>query len=157
VGYEQDLAWVLDREAVIARKLAFARAADAGDADAMVACFAEDAVAVYDPEHPMVGRDVIRAWYAQALGPVVASSHQLTNVEVEVTSADEASLRCYLYSWQRFDPSTGREDRHRWARYVDTWRREPEGWVLTSLHLLAAGETPAAPGDRVGEYRAAGF
>jgi ketosteroid isomerase-like protein len=157
VGHEQDLVQLLDREAVVARKLAFARAADAGDADAMVASFAQDAVTIYDPEHPMVGRDAIRAWYAQALGPVIASSHQLTNFEVEVTSTDEAVLRCYLYSWQRFDPSTGREDRHRWARYVDTWRRDSEGWVLTSLRLLTAGETPAVPGDRVGEYRTAGF
>jgi ketosteroid isomerase-like protein len=157
VGHEQDLVRLVEREAVIARKLGFARAADAGDADAMVACFATDAVAVYDPEHPVVGREAIRDWYAQSLGPVVASSHQLTNFEVEVTSGDEAVLRCYLYSWQRFDPSTGRGDRHRWARYLDTWRRESGGWVLTSLRLLAAGETPAVSGDRVGEYRTAGY
>jgi hypothetical protein len=81
----------------------------------------------------------------------------LTNFEVEVTSADEVVLRCYLYSWQRFDPSGGRADRHRWARYVDTWRRDPEGWVLTSLRLLTAGETPAVPADRVGEYRTARY
>lgn len=157
MGHEQDLARLLDRESVVARKLRFARAADAGDAEAMVACFAPDAVAAYDPDHLMVGREAIRDWYARSLGPVVASSHQLTNFEVDVTSPDEAVLRCYLYSWQRFDPSTGREDRHRWARYVDTWRRDPGGWVLTSLRLLAAGESPAVPGDRVGEYRTAGY
>src|SRR6476620_10859132 len=99
VTREQDLARLLGREEIIALKLAFARAADAGDADAMVASFHEDAVAVYDPDRPMVGRDAIRSWYAQVLGPVVASSHQLTNFEVDLVAEDEAVLRCYLYSW----------------------------------------------------------
>jgi uncharacterized protein (TIGR02246 family) len=154
---QEDLARLLDRDAVVAVKLAFARAADAGDADAMVASFAADAVAVYDPSRPMSGRDAIREWYAGALGPVVASSHQLTNFEVDFPSSDEAVLRCYLYSWQRFDPATRRADRHRWARYVDTYRRTPAGWQLTSLRLLAAGEEPEVAADRVGEYRTEGY
>jgi hypothetical protein len=66
-------------------------------------------------------------------------------------------LRCYLYSWQRFNPEAGRVDRHRWARYRDTWSRGPQGWALTSLRLITAGESPTMPGDRVGEYRTAGF
>jgi ketosteroid isomerase-like protein len=155
--HEEDVARLLDREAVVAVKLAFARAADAGDAHAMVASFAADAVAVYEPARPIAGRGSIRDWYAGALGPVVASSHQLTNFEVDFPSASEAVLRCYLYSWQRFDPATGRADRHRWARYVDTFRRTTEGWLLTSLRLLTAGETPDVPGDRVGEYRSQGY
>jgi hypothetical protein len=114
-------------------------------------------VAVYDPDHPLDGREAIRSWYAAVLGPVAASSHHLTNFEVELMPSGEAVLRCYLYSWQRFNPSTGREDRHRWARYVDTFGRGPRGWELTSLRLLSAGETPAVPGDRVGEYRTAGY
>jgi hypothetical protein len=88
---------------------------------------------------------------------VVASSHQLTNFEVELVAEGEAVLRCYLYSWQRFEAGTGRADRHRWARYRDTWSRGPSGWALTSLRLLEAGESPAVPGGRVGEYRTAGY
>lgn len=154
---EQDWARFLDREDIIGRKLAFARAADAGDADAMVVDFADDAVATYDPALPMAGRAAIRDWYASALGAVVSSSHMLTNLEVELVADDAAVLRCYLYSWQRFDPSSGREDRHRWARYRDEWRRLDGAWRLTSLRLLAAGETPPAVTERDGEYRSEGF
>ena len=154
------LARLLDRDTIIALKLAWARAADAGDPDAMVACFADDATATYDPGQTLSGKASIRAWYAARLGPVVASSHHLSNFEVELPDEDvgTAVLRCYLYSWQRFDAALERPDRHRWARYVDTWRRGPGvGWELKSLRLVAAGEDPEGSPQRVGEYRAEGF
>lgn len=155
-----DLERLVATDRIVRIKLAFGRAADAGDPDAMVAAFSQDVRVVYDPDFPLEGREAVRAWYAEKLGPVAASSHHLTNFEVELLDPDHAVLRCYLYSWQRFEPAedgSTRPDRHRWARYLDLLERERDEWHITSLRLVTGGETPPPDGDRVGEYRTVGF
>lgn len=141
---------------IVRLKLAFARAADDGDPDAMVAAFAESVEVSYSPDEPMSGRGEVLRWYREKLGPVVASSHHLTNFEVDVRG-DEATMHCYLYSWQRFHPDADRPDRHRWARYVDRLRKVDGRWEITSLQLLSGGETPSMATERDGEYRRLGF
>ena len=153
----EELERLVATDHIVRLKLEFGRAADAGDPTAMVTHFHPDVTLVYDPSTPLQGRAAAQDWYAERLGPVVASSHHLTNFEVDLLDADHAVLRCYLYSWQRFDPTTGRPDRHRWARYLDTLERRDDQWRITSLRLLTGGETPPAKGDRVGEYRTVGF
>lgn len=90
---------LIDRTEIIEAKHAFLRAADACDADRMVAGFVEDLTASYDPAgEPIRGRDSLRDWYASRLGHVVASSHHASNFEVSFDDPDTARLRCYLYS-----------------------------------------------------------
>jgi hypothetical protein len=86
------------------------------------------------------------------VGPVVASSHHLSNLEVTFPDRDTARLRAYLYSWQRYAGYPEVADRHRWAGYVDTWVRTPAGWFQSSLTYLVAGELASDPVLRVGEY-----
>jgi ketosteroid isomerase-like protein len=144
---------VLDRTDIIELKHAYARAADAGDADRMVQRFIEDCTAEYEPGAPVIeGRQALRDWYAYRLGNVVASSHHLSNFEVAFPDPDTALVRCYLYSWQRLRGFPATADRHRWGRYVDTWVRTEQGWFQSSLTYLLAGELSGDPVPRVGEY-----
>jgi hypothetical protein len=98
------------------------------------------------------GRQALRDWYARRLGSVVASSHHLSNFEVSFTDPDTAVVRCYLYSWQRFQAFPDEADRHRWGRYLDTWVRTSDGWFQSSLTYLVAGELSSDAVLRIGEY-----
>lgn len=146
---------LLDRTEIIDLKHAYMRAADACDPDRMVSVFTdEDFIARYDPSSdPIVGKAAIHQWYSERLTDVVASSHHISNVEVEFTDDDTATLRCYLYSWQRYSEFPSVPDRHRWCRYVDAWTRRDGRWQMQSLTLLVAGETwGSEPTGRLGEY-----
>jgi hypothetical protein len=145
---------LLDRDEIISHKLAFARAADDGDLDRMLARFTADCTATYHVGHiALSGRENLRRWYAERIVAVVASSHHLSNFEVRFPDEDTAELRCYLYSWQRFAGFPDRADRHCWARYLDSWVRRPDGWYQSTLILLMAEELPPADPPRTGEYR----
>lgn len=145
---------LVDTADVVARKHEYLRAADALDPDRMVEHFVvEGFTASYDPKGPSIeGREAIRDWYRQRLGSVVASSHHVSNVEVTFTDPDTAVLRCYLYSWQRFADHPATADRHRFARYLDTWVRGADGWEQQSLTCLVAGEYCSDAVPRIGEY-----
>jgi uncharacterized protein (TIGR02246 family) len=153
VGEDSAVQRLIDRVDIIEGKNAYARAADALDPDRMIELFTDDCSALYHPGgEPIRGREQLRDWYRQRLGPVVASSHHLSNFEVTFTGDDSAELRCYLYSWQRFKDFPEQRDRHRWSRYFDTWVRTANGWRQRSLTLLVAGELSSEADLRIGEY-----
>jgi hypothetical protein len=144
---------LIDRTEIIERKHAYCRHADRLDPDAMVTLFADDCVARYRPVgEPIAGKQALRDFYATALSTVIASSHHVSNFEVWFPQADRAVLRCYLYSWQRFGDFPAEPDRHRWARYEDTWVRTDNVWLQASLSYLVAGEAGGGDNLRVGEY-----
>jgi SnoaL-like domain len=110
-------------------------------------------VASYGPDLPAVhGIAELREFYARALAKVTSSSHHISNAEIDFLDADTATLRCHLYSWQRFADHPSRPDRHRWARYEDTWVRTPAGWAQRSLVYRVAGETGTSDEARVAEH-----
>jgi 3-phenylpropionate/cinnamic acid dioxygenase small subunit len=77
---------------------------DFGDADAWVACFADDGVmrvegvpADHPFARPVVGRDALRTFiegFAQATGG--RTRHWNTNIEITDDGAGGAEVRCYL-------------------------------------------------------------
>jgi hypothetical protein len=145
---------LVDKADIVDRKHAYLRAADALEPDRMVADFVpEGFTASYDPAgEPILGREAIREWYAHRLGNVVASSHHASNIEITFDGPDSATLRCYLYSWQRFADHPETADRHRFARYIDTWVRVDGRWLQRSLTCLVAGEYCSDAVPRIGEY-----
>jgi len=150
---ETRLQQLIDRTDIIERKHAYLRAADACDPERMVEIFTDDVTASYHPAAPLIdGRDNLQAWYADRLKTVVASSHHVSNFEVTFDGADTAVLRCYLYSWQRFADHPATDDRHRFARYLDTWVRRDGQWWQSTLVLLVAGEFSSDAEQRIGEY-----
>ncbi|SOD71792.1 SnoaL-like protein [Jatrophihabitans sp. GAS493] len=150
---DAQLRQLLDRSEIIDRKHAYIRAADACDAERMVARFTEDCRISYTPDGPpLLGRETLREWYSTRLTSVVASSHHVSNFEFVFSDADTATMYCYLYSWQRFAQYPAVADRHRYARYIDTWVRHHDGWWQVSLTCLVAGEFSSDRPLRIGEY-----
>jgi ketosteroid isomerase-like protein len=137
---------LLDRTELADHKYAYARAADARDAEAMVERFLPDCTAEYSLGEMIEGgplriegREALRAWLGQHLADVVSSSHHLTNVEVTFASPDTATMMARLYSWQRFEQLPDPVDRHTFGRCLDTWVRTPDGWQQSSLGFQLAG------------------
>lgn len=151
---EERIGQLLDKADIVDLKHAYLRAADACDPDRMVEHFTvDDFWASYVPgDEPIAGREAIRVWYAQRLGNVVSSSHHISNVEITLSDPDTATLRCYLYSWQRFADHPVTADRHRFARYVDTWVRLDGRWQQQTLTCLVAGEYCSDAVPRIGEH-----
>lgn len=154
----QQVRQLVDREEILARKYHYCRCADLFDAAGMASIFTEDATITFRPDGgaSCQGRAAIEAWYRNAMGDVVASSHHLSNVEVVFTGPNEARLHCYLYSWQRFAGHPEIADRHRWARYEDTFVRTGDGWLQSDLVYLVAGEIGPDAVPRIGEVIAHG-
>lgn len=140
-----------DRIEIEALKFAFCRASDELDIDGMVAGFTEHCVASYDVGEEILGRDALRAWYHGEVDITIASNHYITNFELVFVSDDEASSRCLLHSWKRFVGYPQRPDRLRWARYVETWQRTPDGWRQTGLVYRVQGEANGSDPERAGE------
>lgn len=137
---------LLDRTEITDHKIAYARAADARDAEAMVERFLPDCTAEYSLGEMMEGgplriegREALRGWLGQHLGDVMSSSHHLTNVEVTFAGPDTATMRALLYSWQRFEQLPDPVVRHTFGRCLDTWVRTPDGWQQSALGFQVAG------------------
>ena len=117
MSIEERLRRMEDRLAIQQRKIEYCRHADALDAERMVSIFTADCTASYGPHLPVIsGRAALQDFYATALATVVASSHHISNIEIDFDGNDHADLRCHLYSWQRFAGHPEEQDRHRWAR-----------------------------------------
>ena len=144
---------LLDRAAISDAKHAFIRAADARDPDRLVARFVDDCMAYYElGGPPIVGRAALRAWYADRLAEVTASSHHLSNLEFDFHDDDSATVYSYFLSWQHFANYPERPDRNRYARYKDIWVKRDGEWWQTTLYVFPAGEWNFADRPRFGGY-----
>jgi hypothetical protein len=149
---EQLLRQMQDRVDLASLKFQYCRAADAMDVQAMTAIFTDDCLVRFAPDgsRDMRGREQLADFYRTALGPVAASSHHVSNLDIIFDGADRARMHCYLYSWQRLRGYPELADRHRWARYEDAFVRTADGWRQSELHMVVAGELSEA-GPRIGE------
>lgn len=112
----------------------------AGDADAVSACYAEDAV-LWLPNMPMLkGREAIRAGYADFFAHFTIKSMELTEAG-HVRTGDESS------SWGSFRLVTVSRDDGKESvevgRYTDISRKIDGQWRYLVDH--ASDDPPAAP------------
>jgi uncharacterized protein (TIGR02246 family) len=115
---------------------------DSGEAAAIADLFTADGVWAAGDGEPMRGRDGIRAGFTarQAIARR-QSRHVMTNVLIDVHSADEASGRAYLVNY-RHDSETGVAERPAPSgapKYVGeyqlTFRRVEGEWLFATLDL----------------------
>jgi hypothetical protein len=140
-----------DRVQILETMYAYCRHADNLDGDAMSDLFVEDCVATFIPgrdDMVLRGQGALRGFLNGALGVTVSGSHHISNAELIFETADRVTLHCYMYSWQRFTGFPSTADCHRWGRYENQFVRTPEGWRMSRLRLLSAGEYGGA---RMGE------
>jgi ketosteroid isomerase-like protein len=113
------------------------RAFDARDWQAFADTFTADGVFVRAnaPGEPLVGRKAIIAGLA-ARAATRLTRHLCTNIEIEVSSADTASGRCYLLLFAADATEPAGVDGHlsdppqRIGEYHDTFSRTAEGWRI---------------------------
>jgi hypothetical protein len=146
-----------DRVDILETMYAYCRHADQLNADAMVDLFTDDCVSCFIPgraDMVLNGKEALRGFLAGALAGTVSGSHHISNVELVYDTPDEVTFHGYMYSWQRFTGFPVTADCHRWGRYENRFVRTPEGWRLSRLRLLSAGEYGGA---RMGEQLGRAF
>ena len=104
------------------------------------ALFADAATVDYGPEFPPIvgGPEVIASTIAVGFAErFAATSHHVSNVEIELEGPDTAQSVSYLYAWHRY--VDGSPESELWGRYRHTFVRTGAGWRISSLRLEAAG------------------
>jgi len=144
---------MMDREAIRKLKFRYLRSCDTLDIPEILSGFTEDCHVDFWPgsgtdTHGLVE---LEAFYNEALSRVRSSSHHLSNIDIVFQSPDSAQMYCYLYSWTRDIDYPAVADHHRWARYIDSYVRTPDGWKQSGLTYLLAGEHSGGDDPRLGE------
>jgi len=132
--------------------LRFAKVNDDWDHTALAALFVEDSefARPLDPDHPYFGRDRIQAIFRDR--PRRLTRHVMTNILVDVLSADEAVGTSYVTMLSAPDPD------RKWplaaegifvGTFDDRFVRTPDGWRFKSrtgnVALHQGGEVPVIP------------
>ena len=132
---------LLDRAEILDLLYHYCSAADRSEPAGMLPVFTEDCRVSYDPALPVMrGRRELGEMLDRFLGVTVSGTHYITNPIFDFRGPDEALLGCYMYSWQRFASFPATADVHRWGRYEIRLVRTGDGWRISHMKLLSAGE-----------------
>lgn len=146
----RNLDLLFDKQDILETLYRYCSAADRSEPAGMLEAFVEDCIVCYDPAlPPMRSRQALSDMLYAFLGNTVSGSHYITNPLFDFVGPDEALLGCYMYSWQRFAGYPAEADVHRYGRYELRWVRTGEGWKISHLRLLSAGELGG--GTRIAE------
>ena len=128
-----------DRQAIADLIHAYCFHFDNNEPEAVAALFTADAVVDYGPEATtIVGADAIAATIGVGLERTfVATSHHVSNIQIDFDDPEHARSVSYLYAWHRY--VDGSPDGELWGRYLHRFVRTSEGWRISELVLLAAG------------------
>jgi 3-phenylpropionate/cinnamic acid dioxygenase small subunit len=127
------IARLIDEQAVQAVLFRYASALDARDWARLRTCFTPDAVVTYEAIGQLRGYEEVEALVRRVLGPLAATQHIVSNVEV-VVDGDRATSRCNLQSMHVRETPSG--DNFIVAGvYTDELRRTPDGWRIARRQL----------------------
>jgi ketosteroid isomerase-like protein len=112
---------------------------DANEPDEVAALFTADATVDYGPEaETIVGAHAIARTIALGLERTfAATSHHVSNIQLEFDGPDRVRGVTYLYAWHRY--VDGSPDGELWGRYHHRFERTDAGWRIAELVLRAAG------------------
>ena len=141
---------LLERDAITRLMVRYADRIDANDPVGAAACFAPDGVGVYWGDYR--GREAIAERLTGILAGFHATSHHLTNVQIELTSETTAQAQSYVYAFHRLKGSF--EQMHYWGRWVDEVEKVDGEWLFARREVVGIGSvTPgveASPDDHSG-------
>lgn len=128
---------LVHRQAITDVMHAYCRCADQNHNDEQAELFAEDGIADWG-RGELRGRAEISAYLAEALSRYAATSHHVSNIEIDLTDDRTATATSYVIAWHRHvDP--GADDFTLFGRYDDEWVRTDDGWKIARRGLRAAG------------------
>jgi hypothetical protein len=137
----ESLRALCDRQAISDLLSEYAACVDAHDWKGLGArVFAEDVVCHYEGFGTFEGRDVVLAFLEESMGPIAASQHLLSNLQVTL-DGDGARTRVDL--WTRLvAPEDGGELRFtQGAVYRHELIRDGEAWRIRRLDLRSVWRT----------------
>ena len=102
---------------------------DLNKPEEQVLCFTEDVLADYYGE-PIHGRKAILELLTPALQRWIASSHSITNVQIEVLDATSAHSVSYVHAWHRIS-EIGQDDYEVSRQYHDVLTLTADGWRIS--------------------------
>jgi ketosteroid isomerase-like protein len=124
-----------DREQIYDVAVRYATALDGRDWDLLRTCFVPDVVGVYEGQIGEVhGYDAIEVTCRDALGPLDATQHVVTNFVIDVRG-DEADASCYLVAQHVRHTAEGGALFTLAGRYTDVLRRTDGGWKIARRRL----------------------
>lgn len=110
---------------------------DMNHPEQLAALFVDDCEVVYGPNFGAEGIEAYRATL-EGIGEFFeATSHHVSNVVVDFTGDDEATVRSVLYAWHRYRKD--RPDSHVWGQYHDIVVRVDGEWRFRRRELRMAG------------------
>lgn len=125
--------------------LRYAHSVDRRDYDAIARCYWPDAI----DEHATFHGNAVEyvAWLREVLPPVAVSTHQFTNILVDVHSATEVSSETYCLNVSVFRSSDDSPDRLTTVllRYIDRFACRDGEWRIIDRRVVtdwSRSETP---------------
>lgn len=141
---------LLERDAITRLMARYADRIDANDPVGAAACFAPDGIGVYWGDYR--GREAIAERLTGILAGFHATSHHLTNVQIELTGESTARAQSYVYAFHRLKGTM--EQMHYWGRWVDEVEKGEGEWLFARREVVGIGSfTPgveATPDDHPG-------
>ena len=141
---------LLDRDAITRLMARYADRIDANDPVGAAACFAPEGVGVYWGDYH--GREAIAERLTGILAAFHATSHHLTNVQIEVTGETTARAQSYVYAFHRLKDTF--QHMHYWGRWVDELEKVDGEWLFARREVVGVGSlTPGvedSPDDHPG-------
>lgn len=110
---------------------------DSNYPDGLRSLFTEDAIVDYGPEvQTLYGIDEIINSISLGLSNTFeATSHHISNIVINFTSASEASVKSYIYAWHKYKNKS--KIGHLWGQYSHTFKMENDQWLIAKLTLQA--------------------
>lgn len=142
------LEYLLDRQAISDLLIRYGMALDDRDWARLESCFTPDAQAIYGGEIGLQkGYKAIEKTCREALEPLDASQHIITNHEIEI-DGDTARARSYLHAQQTKYGMPGGENFTIAGTYIDDLIKTSDGWKIRKRELVIAWQTgnPAVMG-----------
>jgi 3-phenylpropionate/cinnamic acid dioxygenase small subunit len=136
---------VADRDEISALVYRYAELLDRGDLDAVTDMFADATWRSAATDQVLTTRDEVRAVYDRIVlyDGVPRTRHLMDNLIIELDDgADEATGRCYYTVLQQPDGPGTPIAPILSGRYVDRYRRGPDGWRFADreFHMDLAGD-----------------
>lgn len=139
MNQENQLQEIIDTRAVERLLFTYAFHLDMNQTDKLAALFTADCEVIYGPDgFGATGREA----YAKTLQGVgsffKATSHHVSNIVVDFTGPDEATVRSVLYAWHRYNRDM--PDSHVWGQYHDVVVRSKGQWQFRKRELRVTGD-----------------
>jgi len=136
---EQAVDRLVSRAAITEALHRYARLIDDGDFDTLTEIFADDCTADYGIREDAIlcSPAEVVDWIKTQLRRVRATSHHISNIEIDHLDNDHAASVCYVYAWHSID---GMEvNMVVLGRYVDRFERVGDKWRITRRQLFVHG------------------